>query len=431
MKIKATKKNLNGILSVPGSKSHTIRAVLIATMAEGVSHIYNPLASRDCLSSLVVSKAFGAKVKRMDNHWEVEGVGKNLKVPEDVIDCGNSGTTLYFTTAMAGTIKGGATVLTGDHQIRKRPIKILLDAINKLGGDSFTTRPDSLACPAVIRGPIKPGEVTFSGRMSQYVSAMMLVSPLLEGEMKILLEKPYEKPYLQMTVDWMEKQGIKVDYDNENYKYFKINGPQEYKTVSERIPSDWEGVAFPLVAALITNSKIIIEDLDLSGSQGDSVIVDILQEMGGNIIIDKENNSLIAEGGNKLKGIKIDCMDIPDAVPALSVAAAFAEGETKLTGIEMVRVKETDRVAVMKEELQKMGIRVEDAESSMTIYGGSKIKGAEVESHDDHRVAMALAVAGLGAEGETIVNEAECCDVSFPDFYNIMNKVNANFEELE
>ena len=153
--------------------------------------------------------------------------------------------------------------------------------------------------------------------------------------------------------------------------------------------------------------------------------------MGGNIIIDKENNSLIAEGGNKLKGIKIDCMDIPDAVPALSVAAAFAEGETKLTGIEMVRVKETDRVAVMKEELQKMGIRVEDAESSMTIYGGSKIKGAEVESHDDHRVAMALAVAGLGAEGETIVNEAECCDVSFPDFYNIMNKVNANFEELE
>jgi 3-phosphoshikimate 1-carboxyvinyltransferase len=430
MKIKATKNNLDGILSVPGSKSHTIRAVLIATMAKGVSHIYNPLASRDCLSSLVVSKAFGADVKKLENEWVVEGVGKDLKVPDNVIDCGNSGTTLYFTAAMAGTIKDGATVLTGDHQIRKRPIKILLDAMNALGGESFTTRNGSLACPAVIRGPIKPGTVTLNGRMSQYVSAIMLISPLLNGEMNILLEKPYEKPYLQMTVDWLEKQGITVDYDGENYRYFKIKGPQEYKAVNERIPSDWEGVAFPLVAALITDSKLVIEDLDLSGSQGDAVIVDILKEMGGNITVDKENNSLIAQGGNKLKGITIDCMDIPDAVPALSVAAAFAEGETKLTGIEMVRVKETDRVAVMQEELGKMGVKIEDDDSTMTIFGGSKLKGAEVDSHDDHRVAMALAVAGLAADGETVVKDAECCDVSFPDFYNIMNKVNANFEEV-
>lgn len=430
MKIKATKNNLDGILSVPGSKSHTIRAVLIATMAKGVSHIYNPLASRDCLSSLVVSRAFGADVKKLENEWVVGGVGKDLKVPDNVIDCGNSGTTLYFTAAMASIIDGGATVLTGDHQIRKRPIKILLDVINTLGGESFTTRNDSLACPAVIRGPIKPGTVTFNGRMSQYVSAMMLVSPLLNGEMNILLEKPYEKPYLQMTVDWLEKQGITVNYDGENYKYFKIKGPQEYKVVNERIPSDWEGVAFPLVAALITDSKLVIEDLDLSGSQGDAVIVDILKEMGGNITVDKENNSLTAQGGNKLKGITIDCMDIPDAVPALSVAAAFAEGETKLTGIEMVRVKETDRVAVMQEELGKMGVKIEDDDSTMTIFGGSKLKGAEVDSHDDHRVAMALAVAGLAADGETIVKDAECCDVSFPDFYNIMNKVNANFEEV-
>jgi 3-phosphoshikimate 1-carboxyvinyltransferase len=282
----------------------------------------------------------------------------------------------------------------------------------------------------VIRGPIKPGTVTLNGRMSQYVSAIMLISPLLNGEMNILLEKPYEKPYLQMTVDWLEKQGITVDYDGENYRYFKIKGPQEYKAVNERIPSDWEGVAFPLVAALITDSKLVIEDLDLSGSQGDAVIVDILKEMGGNITVDKENNSLIAQGGNKLKGITIDCMDIPDAVPALSVAAAFAEGETKLTGIEMVRVKETDRVAVMQEELGKMGVKIEDDDSTMTIFGGSKLKGAEVDSHDDHRVAMALAVAGLAADGETVVKDAECCDVSFPDFYNIMNKVNANFEEV-
>lgn len=426
MKAYSKKHNLSGNLTVPGSKSHTIRAVLIAMMAEGKSYIKNPLPSEDCLSSTTAARAYGANVEVSDGLWVVDGLGKNLKVPDDVVDSGNSGTTLYFIAGIASTLDG-TSVITGDRQIRRRPIRQLLGAINQLGGNAFTTRKDVDAAPAVVTGPIKPGKVVLDGHLSQYVSAVLLSAPLVDGAVEIELTDPKEKPYLQMTVDWMTEQGIELEYDSENYSYFKVVGPQSYKSVNSTIPSDWEGVAFPLVAALVTDSKLTIEDLDLSGGQGDAVIVDVLQEMGGQIEVQKDKNSLIATGGKKLKGIEIDCSDIPDAVPALSVAGCFAEGETKLTGLEIVRLKETDRVAVMTEELRKMGADIEEGKDYMIIRGGKPLKGVEVDSHGDHRVAMSLTVAGLFAEGETVVTEAESVAVSFPNYFEIMNKVGAEF----
>jgi 3-phosphoshikimate 1-carboxyvinyltransferase len=252
----------------------------------------------------------------------------------------------------------------------------------------------------------------------------MLVSPLLEGTTRIEIANAIERPYLDMTAGWMEQQGIIFDFDNENYRYFEITGPQKYKAVDSAIPSDWESVAFPLVAAAVTDSEVTIENLDLSGSQGDDQIVDILKQMNARITLNEGNSSLTVKGGSKLKGITIDCSDIPDAVPILAVAGAFAEGTTKLTNVEMVRIKETDRVALMHRELEKMGIEVEETHSTLTIRGG-RVKGAAVDSHHDHRIAMAIQVAGLGAEGETTVSDAECVSVSFPSFYEVMNSVGA------
>lgn len=415
--------NISGTLSVPGSKSHTIRAVLIATMAEGKSFIRNPLPSRDCLSSMISARAFGAVTEELPDLWTVEGLAGKLQVPEDVLDVGNSGTTLYFVAAMAALVEGW-TVLTGDHQIRKRPIAPLIEALTELGAEGFTTRKGVKSPPAVIRGPIKAGTVHLEGNFSQYVSAAMLVSPLLEGTTRIEIANAIERPYLDMTAGWMKQQGISFDFDNENYKYFEITGPQEYKAVNSAIPSDWESVAFPLVAAAITDSEITIENLDLSGSQGDDQIVDVLRSMNADITLNKEESSLTVKGGRKLKGITIDCSDIPDAVPILAVAGAFAEGTTKLTNVEMVRIKETDRVALMHQELEKMGVTAVETHDTLTIIGG-KVKGAAVDSHDDHRIAMALQVAGLGAEGETTVTDGECVAVSFPNFYEVMNSVGA------
>lgn len=415
--------NISGTLSVPGSKSHTIRAVLIATMAEGKSFIRNPLTSQDCLSSMNAARAFGATAEELDNLWTIEGMGRNLKAPEDVLNVGNSGTTLYFVTAMAALVEDW-TVLSGDHQIRKRPIISLLNTLSELGAEGFTTRKDVKSPPAVLRGPIRAGTIQLEGNFSQYVSAIMLISPLLEGTTRIEIANAIERPYLDMTAGWMKQQGIDFNFDDENYKYFEITGPQKYAPVDATIPSDWESVAFPLVAAAITDSEITIENLDLSGSQGDDQIVDVLQAMNADITINKKDSSLTIKGGRPLKGITIDCSDIPDAVPILAVAGACAEGTTTLTNVEMVRIKETDRVALMHQELAKMGIEVKETQSSLTIKGG-KLRGTTVDSHDDHRIAMALEVAGLAADGETIVKDSECVAVSFPNFYEVMNMVGA------
>ena len=414
---------LSGTLSVPGSKSHTIRAVLIATMAEGRSVIRNPLTSRDCLSSMRAARAFGAAAEEQKGLWIVEGLDGKLGIPEDIVDAGNSGTTLYFVAAMAALLEDW-TVLTGDHQIRKRPIQPLFDALSELGAEGFTTRKGVLSPPAVLRGPIKAGTIHLEGNFSQYVSAVMLVSPLLEGTTRIEIARAIERPYLDMTAGWMKQQGISFEFDTENYRYFQITGPQRYREVNCTIPSDWESVAFPLVAAAITESEITIENLDLSGSQGDDQIVDVLKAMNADITLDKKGSSLKIRGGRPLRGITIDCSDIPDAVPILAVAGAFAEGTTTLANVEMVRIKETDRVALMHRELEKMGVEVEETHGTLSIKGG-KVSGAALDSHDDHRIAMALQVAGLAADGETTVSHGECVAVSFPDFYEVMNGVGA------
>jgi 3-phosphoshikimate 1-carboxyvinyltransferase len=424
MKAYITPGSVHGSLSVPGSKSHTIRAVLIGAMAGGTSRIANPLTSKDCQSAMLAAQAFGAKTRMENGVWTVEGVGGEFRTPADVIDTGNSGTTLYFATAIAA-LSDGYTVLTGDYQIRRRPIRELLSAIVQLGGEGFTTRSTVDASPAIVRGPLKAGVARFGGKFSQFISATLLVSPNLEGTTTILVDSPIEKPYLQMTLDWMSRQGIKVDFADKDYKRFEVSGRQAYKPVNATIESDWEGVAFPLAAAVLTDSDLVINDLDVPGGQGDSVIIDILQRMGADIVMDEKNRSLRARGGRTLKGIEIDCSDIPDAMPILSVVGACAEGVTRLTHLESVRVKETDRVAVMAAELAKMGAVIEYDDSTFTVRGGRRLNGCGVRSHDDHRVAMSLAVAGLAASGHTVIEDAGCVDISFPNFYELMRCVGA------
>lgn len=420
------KASLHGEVIVPGSKSHTIRAVLLAAMAEGRSVIHNPLTSNDCLSALRAARAFGVGVTEEPGTWIVEGKGKNLEVPENYIDTDNSGTTTYFVASMAALIDG-YTFITGDKQIRRRPIKHLLNAINELGAQAYTTRPGSEAPPVIIRGKLRGGKAYLSGFTSQFISSILLAAPLADDGTEVFVENPKEKPYIQMTLDWMKKYGIEPREFSPDYKYFAIDGNQSYKAVESIVPSDWSGVAFPLVAAVTTPSDMVITGVDFNDSQGDKAVVDHLIAMGANITKDVENNRMIIKGGTPLHGdVAIDLNDIPDSLPALSVAACFAQGKTTFTNLAHVRVKETDRVAVMEQELKKLGADIETGPDYMIVTGGKTLHGAEVDSHDDHRVAMALAVAGLFAEGETKVKDAQCASVSFPNFFEKMNKVGAD-----
>lgn len=451
MKILAKKNQLSGHIVVPGSKSHTIRALILASLAEGISHISNPLPSADCVSASKAIQEIGATVKFDDenNVWIVTGAGKNVHLPSNVVDVGNSGSVLYFFTPICATFEGWS-IFTGDSSIRKRPVAHLLEALKQLGANCYVSRPEKNAPPALVQGPIKAGKVVTDGRLSQYISGLMMASTLIDGKLEIELTDPKEVPYLDMTKYWLESLGVQVEMSSD-YKKISITGPYELKSFDKAIPSDWEAVAFPLIASLISDSKITIDNVDGSGTQGDEKIVSVLQSVGADILWDKEKSQLVVTGGNRLstenlpeKTLRVNLAGFPDAICALAVIACFIDGTTILEDIEVCRKKETDRILVMKSELEKLGATLEEGDDCLIIHGISPIlpngqknpnfalHGGTVESYDDHRVAMSLACLGLGLpEGESvIVNDAECCSVSFPKFFEVMNKINANFKEI-
>ena len=466
MNYKSTKQNISGTIIVPGSKSHTIRALLLAALAEGVSHIKNPLPSADCLSAAHAIKAFGAQVDigcpvdekglpcgTPADTWIVTGAGKNAHLPNFQIDVGNSGSTLYFFTPVAATFSGKSS-FTGDESICKRPVNHLLDALRQLGAEAKTDRDGVDAPPFTVTGPIKAGKVVTDGRLSQYISGLMMASLLIDGELDIQLTDPKEVPYLTMTQLWLKNVGVNVDI-SPDYKKIKTYGKKDIKAFDTIIPSDWEGVAFPLMAAILSGSDIVIDGIDTTGSQGDDAIVPILQSLGADLSIEKisetsgklfvkgsNSQNLTTKNGNfKDDILRINIAGFPDAICALSALACFVDGTVILEDTEVCRKNETDRIKVMCSELSKLGANVVDGLTlpkddsfygdQIIIYGNKNaLHGGTVESYDDHRVAMSLACFGLGLENhEVVVKDGQCCSVSFPGFFEKMNKLGANFKE--
>ena len=429
----SSKGTLSGTVTVPGSKSHTIRAVMLGMLAEGTSVIHNPLPSKDGLASVYAARTLGAKVTidEAANTWTVEGLGRRPKAPAGVIDTLNSGTTTSFALGVGGLVEG-YVVITGDEQICRRPWGAQARAMQELGAFCLHTRPGNECPPIVVGGPMKGGVCHLNGFSSQHISGILLPSPMLdEGcNVEIRVEKPLEQPYLQMTIDWIRRYGAEVEV-SDDYRLFRVKGGQKYLAQESVIPSDWSGVAFPLVAAVCTPSELVISGVDFDDSQGDKAVVDILIEMGADITKDREGGRLVIRGGKPLHGTTVNMDKIPDSLPALSVAAAYAQGDTLFTNLAHVRVKESDRVAVMQEVLGKCGADIDISPDSMTVHGGRPLHGASVPSYGDHRIAMAMAVCGLMCEGEMEIADAECASVSFPSFYDTMNKVGAGFTVKE
>ncbi len=426
------KGSMHGTLAVPGSKSATIRAVLFGMLADGTTVIHNPLPSKDGLAALKAARDFGAEVivDEASNTWTVKGLNGKPNVPENVLDTMNSGTTTSFVTGICTLLTDGYAVITGDEQIRRRPWRHETNALKELGATCIHTRPDCDCPPLVIQGPLHGGTCHLPGFNSQHISGILAPAALLPaGEsVDIEVENPLEALYVQLTIDWLKKFGVTVE-NSKDYKHYHIEGGQKLKACECLVASDWSGVAFPLVAAACTDSELTITDVDFEDSQGDKAVADILIRMGADIEKDLEGHKLVIHGGKPLHGVDIDMNLIPDSLPALSVAAAYAQGDTHFSSLAHVRVKETDRVAVMQEVLTACGADVDITADSMTVHGGKPLHGAEVSSHDDHRVAMAMAVCGLLLEeGEMKIGNPECAAVSFPGFYETMNKAGAGFE---
>lgn len=445
MNITGKKSKLSGTIRIPGSKSHTIRALLFASLAEGVSRIKNPLKGEDCVSAANAVQLFGAEVDISGaDEWIVKGAGETAHIPDNVVDVGNSGSLLYFMAPIAATFDGWS-VFTGDSSIRSRPVLHLADALKQLGAEAHLSRPDKNAPPLIIKGPARGGKTVITdGRLSQYVSGMMMASLRLEGTTKIELTDPKETPFLHMTRLWLESFCADVRV-SDDFKHITVRGKTVLPAFERIIPSDWEAAAFPLIASLITESEIVIENIDISGSQGDKAVMDVLRSLGARLEIQNGNLHVLKSrlSARNFSGseMRVNLSGFPDALCALAAAACFTDGTCVFEDIAVCRKKETDRIAVMQKELSSLGADVEAGTDYFVVHGqpplledGTKnpafrLHGGTVESCGDHRVAMALSCLALALpEGETLtVNNAECAAVSFPDFYGAMKKLGADF----
>lgn len=423
---------LLGEVKIPASKSHSVRANFFGLLADGVSEATIHDACADAYSMAKVVTHLGAKVRIGRDKWVFEGTGGNLKVPYDVLDVGNSGTGLFITYAVSALLDS-YVVVTGDEQIRYKPGRYgqpLLNALKDLGAKAaFSVRGDGKP-PVVIRGVVKGGKTMIPGINSQWLTPLLITMPLAEKDTEIYVPSLHERPYIEMTLQWVRRVGGRIEH--EDYERFYISGGQRYRPYRFTVPGDWESACFVLAAgALVEDAEITLHGLDIRDVQGDKVVVNILKEMGADITIKNYGlDGITIRSIGKLEGIEVDCKHLPDAIPYLAVLGTFAKGKTVLKNIAPSRFKETDRPAVIKKELEKMGAKIELKEDEMVIYP-SKLHGAWIDGHMDHRIIMATALAGMIADGVTVISDAEYYKKSFPTFYEVFKSLGANILEVQ
>ena len=422
MKLFTAKSTLNGRVSIPGSKSHTIRAVAIASLAQGQSSIQRPLISSDTVSAVECYSALGSRIDTKDKkNWVVQGTANLVSAPAEPVDVGNSGTTLRVAAGSAAlSHSSDPIILTGDQQIQSRPIEPLLQALRDLGADAKSLKGNGMA-PISIQGRLKGGTTTLECITSQYLSSLLLACPLAEKNSTINVTLLNEPDYVQMTLDWLDKQQIR--YENDDFKRIKVYGNQTYKGFEEAIAADFSSATFFLCAGAILDADITLEGLDFTDSQPDKAVVDYLKDMGADVEMSEKG---VRVRKSQLKGIEIDMNRTPDALPAMAVTAAYAQGTTKLVNVAQARNKETDRITCMAEELAKLGIKTEEQPDGLIIHGG-KIQPARTDGRHDHRIVMALSLAGMALEtGQIEIDTAEAMNVTFPDYVELMNSIGAN-----
>ncbi len=423
MKYIVEKSKIAGEVEIPGSKSHTIRAVIFASLARGKSTVELPLESEDTMSAVAACRALGASCDLSPDAWSFTGLDGSITNLKAEIDTGNSGTTIRIATGTAALAVNSDITLTGDEQIRRRPIGALVDALNNLGARAECLRANG--CPPVrISNPIRGGKTPLRAVSSQFLTSLLVNAPFADGDSEIVLLELNEKPYVDMTLWWLDKLGIK--YERDGYSGFFLRGGQRIPGFDQRIPGDFSSATFFAVAAAVTGSRLLLKGLDITDTQGDKAVLDILKAMGAEITV-AEGGIEVKCGG--LKGGEFDLNATPDALPALAVAACAAEGETRLVNVPQARLKETDRIAVMRMELAKMGADITELPDGLIIRGRA-LKGAKVDGHNDHRAVMALAVAGLIADGATEISTAESAAVTFPDFAGLMTDCGAAMESV-
>lgn len=401
---------IHATVEAPPSKSYTNRAYIVAALADGEVRLEHPLFSDDTRYMREALLMFGIPVTEEQQAAVVQGQGGQVKAPDREIFVGNAGTTMRFLTAFS-TLAPGAVTLTGDARMQERPIEDLLDCLRQMG---IKTESHHQCPPIVIHGGSPPGGTVqlAGGKSSQYLTSLLLSAPYFQNDTVIDIRGELtSKSYVDITLDIMQTFGVSVK--NESYRKFTVKAGQRYRARNYAVEGDASSASYFFAAAAVTGGEVTVTRLNPHSVQGDIQFPKVLEQMGCRLETTAEK---ITVRGNRLRGITIDMNNMPDAVQTLAVVALFAEGPTTVTGIGNLRIKETDRISALAKELTRLGATVDSGDDHLTIQPGP-LRGAEIETYHDHRMAMSFAVAGLRIPGVKIKNP-RCVDKSFPDFFD-------------
>jgi len=415
--------HLEGEVSAPPSKAYTHRMLIASLLSNGTSKISNPLVSDDTKATLRAVKAFGAETELRKNRWTIEGV-ELPRAPKSPIDCGESGATLRFMIPVAA-LASGPSIFTFGSSLERRPVAPLLQSLKQLGTESNFQLEEGSSMVRIHEGGMRGGKTSIRGDISsQFISGLLFACPKAKEDTKIAVTTPLEsKSYVQMTMEVLTKHGITVSI-SKDFTRLKIPSNQNYDPCNHEVPGDFSSAAFLLAAAAITSSKVKVKNLDYKTIQGDRAILDILEEMGSKVRV---NDKFVeVEGGQQLNAVDVDAMDIPDLVPVCAVLACYSKGTSKIYNAKRLRYKESDRLGSLNAELKKMGAEIMIHEDGLTIRGPCTMHGATIDPYNDHRIAMACAVAALGAVGETKIQNSECVNKSYSRFFDDLRSLGAN-----
>jgi 3-phosphoshikimate 1-carboxyvinyltransferase len=411
---------LDARVRVPGSKSITNRALVIAALASGESLLRGGLESDDTRVMTDALRALGCTLETDGGAWRVRGSGGRLRAPAQPLDTGNSGTTARFLTA-AATLADGPVVIDGNARMRERPIEDLVGALTGLGAACEILGRNG--CPPVrVAGGGLPGGTSAidASRSSQYVSAVLLAAPYAERDVALELAGGVlvSRPYVELTLQMMGAFGAQADW--EGGAGLRVAAGNPYRGRDYAIEPDASSAAYPFCAAAIAGGRVRVEGIPSRSLQADFRLLELLEQMGCAVRRDADAVE-VAGPASPLRGIDVDMNDLPDAVLALAVVALFAEGITRIRNVANLRIKETDLLAALETELRKLGAGARADADSLTIEPGP-LRAAQIATYDDHRMAMAFALAGLRVPGVSILDPG-CVSKTWPDYFAMLEQL--------
>ena len=406
--------SIRGTIAPPSSKSYAQRAIALALLAEGRSILRNIEFCKDTRSALKCIEALGAKVEYIDDSTiAIEG---GLKPQSNTLNVGESGLATRLFTPIA-SLNPTPITIEGEGTLLYRPMTMMIEPLRQLG---VQVRDGGGFLPIKVQGPMHGGDITVDGSVSsQFITGLLLALPLAQEDTTLHVTSPVSIPYIDMTIETARLFGVEIMHNEGDYTQFFIEGRQQYTPADISIEGDWSGAATLLVAGAIAG-EVTVKNISTLSKQADTAICHALERAGAGLIIEQDS---ITVSKRKLRGFEFDATNAPDLFPALAALAAAAEGESVIIGTDRLRHKESDRAETICHEYEKLGIEVDISEKNIMRIRGGEILPATTFSHNDHRIAMSIAISALRCQGEVVIENAECVEKSYPTFFEDLESI--------